>query len=50
MKPIGAIVIDKNGARVEGLRGNAATLVEAISEAVADVRGRPATREGDAKK
>jgi uncharacterized spore protein YtfJ len=32
IKPVGAIIIDKNGARVEGVKGAVTNLVEAISE------------------
>lgn len=32
IKPVGAIVIDKNGARVEGVKGAVTSLVDAIGE------------------
>lgn len=35
IKPVGAIIIDKNGARVEGVKGTVTNLVEAISEVMA---------------
>ncbi len=37
IKPVGAIVIDQNGARVEGMRGAMTSMVEAISEAATRV-------------
>ncbi|HSF94021.1 MAG TPA: spore germination protein GerW family protein, partial [Thermohalobaculum sp.] len=33
IKPVGAIIIDQSGARVESVRGMMANLVEAIGEA-----------------
>ncbi len=37
IKPIGAIIIDKDGARVEGMKGTMSSLVEAIGEASTQV-------------
>ncbi|MGI9426044.1 MAG: spore germination protein GerW family protein [Hyphomicrobiaceae bacterium] len=37
IKPIGAIIVDKNGARVEGIKGAMSGFVEAIGEAAAQV-------------
>ncbi|MEO1205497.1 MAG: spore germination protein GerW family protein [Pseudomonadota bacterium] len=37
IKPVGAIIIDKDGVRVEGLRGGAASLIEAIGDAAGKI-------------
>ncbi len=49
IKPIGAIIIDKDGAaRVEGIKGAMTSLVGAIGEAAAHVMDRSSTRKDDA--
>lgn len=40
IKPVGAIIIDKDGARVEAVRGMVTSFVEAIGEAAAHVMER----------
>ncbi len=47
IKPIGAIIIDKNGARVEGVKGATTSLAEAISEVATHAMDR--TKEGETK-
>lgn len=44
IKPIGAIVIDKNGARVEGFKGAMTGLIEVVGEAAAQALSRRADR------
>ncbi len=46
IKPVGAIVIDKQGARVEGIKGGMTSLVEAIGEAAVRAMDRSTGREG----
>lgn len=38
IKPMGAIIIDQDGARVEGMKGAAASLAEAIGDALVQSR------------
>jgi len=40
IKPVGAIIIDQDGARVEGVRGATTTLVEAVGKAASHVMDR----------
>lgn len=40
IKPVGAIIVDKEGARVEAVRGMVTGLVEAIGEAAANIMER----------
>ena len=40
IKPVGAIVVDKEGARVEAVSGKVTSFVEAVGEAVANVMER----------
>ncbi len=47
IKPVGAIIIDANGARVEGMRGAMTSMVEAIGEAAARVVDRVDRRKPD---
>ncbi len=49
IKPIGAIVIDKDGARVEGVKGAVTSLAEAIGEAASHAIDRSSARKDDAK-
>ena len=44
IKPIGAIIIDKEGARVEGVKGAVTSLVETISEVTARALDKSAAR------
>lgn len=49
IKPLGAVIIDANGARVEGVKGAFSGIAESITDAVAKVRlaeaerGKPAS-------
>lgn len=45
IKPVGAIVIDQHGARVEGMKGAMTSLVETIGEAASRVMERQASRQ-----
>jgi len=45
IKPLGAIIIDQHGARVEGVKGAASTLAEAIGETIAHARDKPSNRD-----
>lgn len=45
IKPLGAIIIDKEGARVEGVRGAMTSVAEIIGETVAHAREKPSERE-----
>lgn len=49
IKPIGAIVFDKDGARVEGVHGATSSLVEAIGNVAARVADRSAKGEDESK-
>lgn len=40
IKPIGAIIIDERGARVEGVKGTMTSVIEAVGEAVAQATDR----------
>jgi uncharacterized spore protein YtfJ len=46
IKPIGAIIIDQNGARVESVRGAMTSLAQAIGEAASHAIDRSAERKG----
>lgn len=48
MKPVGAIIIDKNGARVEAVKGAMKSLVETVGEAAAHAFDRTSKREDKA--
>ena len=48
IKPIGAIIIDKDGARVEGMKGTMSSLVEAIREASTQVMKKHSEAEKEA--
>ena len=37
IKPIGAVIIDENGARVEGIKGTASGLIEAVGDTASKV-------------
>lgn len=49
IKPIGAIIIDQNGARVEGVKGATSNLAEAIGKAAIHAIDRSAGRRDDPK-
>ena len=44
IKPLGAIIIDGEGARVEAVRGAMSSIAEAIGETVAHAREKPSER------
>jgi uncharacterized spore protein YtfJ len=48
IKPLGAIIIDKDGARVEGVKGAVSSIAEMIGETAAHAMDRPLER--DAKR
>jgi uncharacterized spore protein YtfJ len=50
VKPIAIIIIDKNGARIESIKGGMASALEKIGESVPEVMERIAERWGDKKK
>lgn len=47
IRPIGAIVFDEAGARVEGVHGSGTSIVEAIGEAAAKVMDRAPRKNAD---
>ena len=49
IKPIGAIIIDQNGARVEGVKATMTSVVEAIGEAASNALDRSSSRKSSAK-
>jgi len=48
IKPLGAIIVDQDGARVESMRGAVSSLVEAIGEAAGHVMDRSSARKDEA--
>lgn len=44
IKPLGAIIIDKEGARVEGVKGAVSSIAEVIGETAAHALDRPSER------
>ena len=48
IKPIGAIIIDKNGARVEGVKGAMTSLAATIGKAAAHAMDRSSARKEEA--
>lgn len=44
IKPLGAIIVDKEGARVEGIKGAMTDIAEVIGETVAHARDKPSER------
>ncbi|MDH3262490.1 MAG: spore germination protein GerW family protein [Paracoccaceae bacterium] len=50
IKPIGAIIFDKNGARVESVKGAISSIAEVIGEATTHVIEKITKREGKAPK
>ena len=45
IKPLGAIIIDKDGARVEGVKGAVSSIAEVIGETAAHALDRPSERD-----
>jgi uncharacterized spore protein YtfJ len=50
IKPVGAIIFDKNGARVEAVKGALSNVAEIIGETAAHAMDKPSKRTGEAKK
>lgn len=48
IKPVGAIIIDKDGARVESLRGAMTSLAQAVGEALVQAKSQSAARKDEA--
>ncbi len=48
IKPIGAIIVDKDGARVEGVKGAMTSLAATIGEAAVHAMDRPPARKDEA--
>ena len=49
IKPVGAIIFDKNGARVEAVKGALSNVAEIIGETAAHAMDKPSERKGKAK-
>jgi uncharacterized spore protein YtfJ len=47
IKPVGAIIIDKNGARVEAVKGTASNIAEAIGAVAGRMVERRGTKDGE---
>ena len=47
IKPVGAIIIGKDGTRVEGLKGAMTNLVEAVAQAVVQAKDKAAETEAE---
>jgi len=45
IKPLGAIIVDQSGARVEGIKGAMRTLAEVIGETAAHAMEKPSAKE-----
>lgn len=45
IKPLGAIIVDQDGARVEGMKGAMTSIAEVIGETVAHAREKPSARD-----
>jgi len=50
VKPIAIVIIDKNGARIEPLKGGMASAIEKLSETIPDVVGKVVDKWGERKK
>lgn len=50
IKPVGAIIIDQDGARVEGVKGTMSSVAETLGEVAAQTIERTSARKGDAAK
>jgi len=50
VKPIAVIIIDKDGARIEPIRGGMATAIEKLGETVPEIVGKFAEKWGERKK
>lgn len=49
IKPLGAVIIDQHGARVEGIKGAMRTLAEVIGETAAHAMDKPSEKSGSSK-
>jgi uncharacterized spore protein YtfJ len=49
IKPVGAIILDKNGARVEAVKGALSNVAEIIGETAAHAMDKPSKRKGEGK-
>lgn len=47
IKPVGAIIIDQNGARVEAVRGTASAIAQIIGESAAHAMDRSKKKDGE---
>ncbi|OGO59787.1 MAG: hypothetical protein A2025_02615 [Chloroflexi bacterium RBG_19FT_COMBO_47_15] len=50
VRPIAVIVIDKDGVRIEPIKGGMATAIEKLSETIPDIAAKLAERWGERKK
>jgi uncharacterized spore protein YtfJ len=50
VKPIAVIVIDKDGVRIEPIKGGMATAIEKLSETIPDIAAKVTEKWGDRKK
>ena len=50
VKPIAVIIIDKDGTRIEPIRGGMATVIEKLGETVPEIVGKLADKWGERKK
>jgi uncharacterized spore protein YtfJ len=50
VKPIAVIVIDKDGVRIEPIKGGMATAIEKLSETIPDIAAKLAEKWGERKK
>ena len=50
VKPIAVVIIDKNGARIEPIRGGMATAIEKIGETIPEIVAKFTEKWGDPKK
>ena len=50
IKPLGAVIIDQHGARVEGMKGAMRTLAELIGETAAHAMEKPTKKAAESKK
>ena len=50
IKPLGAIIIDGNGARVEGIQGTATNIAHIVGDAVARARSKGETETKDVER
>ena len=50
VKPVAMIIIDKNGARIEAIKGGMASAIEKLTDSVPDMVGKLADKWGERKK